>query len=192
MRRNIVFEKIIFQLLIFSAFAALFFLTSCGSQKKVTKKNSKENNKETNSSSFDQKIQNKYATQLGVSQKNISNISLYTFIDKWYGVPYKYGGKTMNGIDCSDFVSILFNNVYEKNISGSAAGMYNQCKKISMENLREGDLIFFKIGSSEISHIGIYLQNNKFVHATVHRGIMIDDLNEAYYKKYFFACGRFN
>ncbi|HVA99343.1 MAG TPA: C40 family peptidase [Bacteroidia bacterium] len=182
-------KKIIFQPIVIIGLVTLFVFSSCGSSKKVIKKSNQQ--VETSENNTNQKIQEKYAIKLGVPQNDISNIALYRLIDKWYGVPYKFGGKTMAGIDCSDFVSVVFHDVYDKNISGTAASMYEQCKKISTKNLREGDLIFFKIGTKNISHIAIYLQNNKFVHATVHRGIMIDDLNESYYKKYYFACGRF-
>ena len=68
--------------------------------------------------------------------------------------------------------------------------MYNQCKHISKQELQEGDLVFFRIDSKDISHVGIYLQNNKFVHATTKAGVMIDDLDEEYYKKYFISGGK--
>ena len=135
-------------------------------------------------------IEEKYAQLLRVDKENISNKKLYSFIDDWYGTPYLYGGKTKRGIDCSGFTIILYKEVFEKELSGSSASLYNQSEKISKAELKEGDLVFFKIDSKEISHIGIYLQNNKFVHATTKAGVMIDDLNEEYYKKYFEGGGR--
>ena len=72
---------------------------------------------------------------------------------------------------------------------GSSASIYHQCSAISKDKLKEGDLVFFKIDSKEISHVGIYLQNNKFIHATTKAGVMIDDLNEEYYRKYFKGGG---
>ena len=155
----------------------LLVLFSCGVKRSTT----------NNSSSS---IKKKYSQLLGVSEKEISNKKLYSFIDDWYGVPYKYGGKSKSGVDCSDFVSILYKNVFGKEISGSSASMSKQCKTISKDELKEGDLVFFKIDSKEISHIGIYLQNNKFIHATTKAGVMIDDLSEEYYKKYFESAGR--
>jgi lipoprotein Spr len=132
----------------------------------------------------------KYAQLLRVDREDISNEKLYSFIDDWYGTPYQYAGKTKKGVDCSGLTCILFKEVYGKELSGSSASIYNQCEKISKDKLREGDLVFFKIDSKEISHIGIYLQNNKFVHATTKAGVMIDDLDEEYYKKYFFGGGK--
>ena len=69
-------------------------------------------------------------------------------------------------------------------------------EKISEKELKEGDLVFFTINSKpnakegQVSHMGIYLQNNKFVHATTKAGVMINDLDEEYYKKYFEGGGR--
>jgi lipoprotein Spr len=135
-------------------------------------------------------IRKKYAALLDVDQNKIDNIGLYSFIDEWYGVPYKYGGKTKNGIDCSNFTCTLYLNVYKRSISGTSSSIYEQCKVVSKKELKEGDLIFFKIDGNKISHIGIYLQNNKFVHATTKKGVMIDDLDEAYYQKYYYKSGR--
>lgn len=131
-----------------------------------------------------------YAAKLGVSKTDIHNYKLYAFINDWYGTPYKYAGRTKTGVDCSDFASILLQNVYNITISGTAAAMYKQCKPIKPSELREGDLVFFKIKSKSFSHMGVYLQNHKFVHASVHAGVIIDDLGEAYYMKCFRAAGR--
>jgi lipoprotein Spr len=130
-------------------------------------------------------IEEKYAHQLGVGKESISNKKLYAFIDEWYGVKYSYGGKSKKGVDCSGFASILYREVFGADIAGPSASLYDQFEKIPKEELKEGDLVFFKIETKEISHVGIYLQNNKFVHATTKAGVMIDDLNNEYYKKYF-------
>ena len=137
-------------------------------------------------------VEGKYARMLGVDVGDISNKKLYAFIDEWYGVPYKYAGKTKSGVDCSGFTCVLFREIYLKELSGSSSSLHKQCKPISKEKLQEGDLIFFKIDSKDVSHVGVYLQNNKFVHATTKAGVMIDDLDEDYYKKYFFESGRLN
>ena len=176
----------------FSAFYFLliiiftFSIVSCRSSKETTKSTQTE---KTNSSAS-KKIQSKYAKLLGVSDAKIDNTNLYIFIDDWYGTPYKYGGKNKKGIDCSNFTSTLYNIVYKKPLTGSSSGIFDQCSIISKSNLMEGDLVFFKIDSDDISHIGVYLQNNKFVHATTKKGVMIDDLDEPYYKKYFYKAGR--
>lgn len=159
------------------------FLSSCG-----TNKNISQTEKESHQSV--REIEKKYAALLNVAENDISNTRLYSFIDEWYGVPYKYGGKDKKGIDCSNFTSTLYQHIYHRSLTGSSSSIFNQCKVISKKELKEGDLLFFKIEKDDISHIGVYLQNNKFVHATTKKGVMIDDLDEAYYKKYFYKAGR--
>jgi murein DD-endopeptidase / murein LD-carboxypeptidase len=161
-------------------------MSSCRSHKEATTSTATE--KTTTSKS--KKIESKYAQLLQVDESKINNIPLYAFIDDWYGVPYKYGGKNKSGIDCSNFTATLYSNVYSKSITGTSSSLFNQCKVISKDHLKEGDLLFFKIDGDAISHIGIYLQNNKFVHATTKKGVMINDLDEAYYKKYYYKAGR--
>ena len=135
-------------------------------------------------------IQKKYSTVIGVGEKEINNVRLYFFLDEWVGVPYRYAGKNKKGVDCSGFSGILQKEVFGKTATGSSASIHNQCEKINRDELREGDLIFFKIESKEVSHMGVYLQNNKFAHAVIKRGVAINDLNEPYYKKYFWGFGR--
>jgi murein DD-endopeptidase / murein LD-carboxypeptidase len=142
------------------------------------------------SKAVQKKIQEKYAGLLGIDQEKIKNIKLYSFIDEWYGVPYLYAGKSKSGVDCSGFTNILYREVYGIAMAGSAASLYEGCKSIKRDDLEEGDLVFFKINSERISHVGVYLQNNKFVHASSKKGIIISDLEEAYYKKYYFKGGR--
>jgi len=137
-----------------------------------------------------QQLKRTYSSLLGVDENKIENVALYALIDSWYGTAYKYGGCSKEGIDCSNFVGIIYQEIYKKTLTGSSASIFNQCKPISTDELQEGDLVFFKIEKNTISHIGVYLQNNKFVHATTKAGVMIDDLNEIYYKKYFYKGGR--
>jgi len=199
----------------FWALGASFLLDACHSSKKVTKSSTTSHTTETtytptqegshgNNNSNPGKnhpannepppkrntIAITYAEKLGVSKSDITNYQLYNFIDSWYGTPYKYAGRTKSGVDCSDFVSLLLQSVYNLPISGAVTDLYRQCKPIKPSQLREGDLVFFKINKKSLSHVGVYLQNNKFVHASVHSGVVIDDLGEDYYKKYFRASGR--
>jgi lipoprotein Spr len=135
-------------------------------------------------------IKEKYADKLGVPADSVSNYPLYSFVDDWYGTPYKYAGRTKSGVDCSDFICILLQTIYSKSLSGTAGNIFEACRPISADSLKEGDLVFFKINSKIISHVGFYLQNNRFVHASVHSGVVISDLGQDYYKKYFFKAGR--
>jgi lipoprotein Spr len=130
------------------------------------------------------------AEKLGVSEKEIKNKKLYTFIGEWYGTPYKYSGCDKNGIDCSCFTGTLYLKVYGKTVARNSALIYKDCERIKTSHLKEGDFVFFKIGSKDVSHVGIYLKGNKFVHASTSKGVMISDLEEPYFKKYYFEAGR--
>lgn len=158
--------------------AIVFFLAACGTTKNIENAAGTKN------------IQRKYATMMGVDEKQVKNTRLYSFIDDWYGTPYKYAGQSKSGIDCSGFASAVYRDVYNRKIGGPASSIYLQCRPVSQNDLVEGDLVFFQIASDKISHVGIYLQNNKFVHASTKKGVIINDLDEAYYKKYFYKGGR--
>lgn len=159
------------------------FSAGCSEPKHITKSSSVEKSEQ---------LKETYSEILGIKKEEIKNIGLYQFIDDWYGVPYKYSGKNKNGIDCSGFTCCLYQEVYKKLLAGSSTSIFNSCKIIKKTDLKEGDLVFFKINTDKISHIGIYLQNNKFVHASTQKGVIISGLEEDYYKKYFFKGGRLN
>ncbi|MBL7932617.1 MAG: C40 family peptidase, partial [Bacteroidia bacterium] len=89
--------------------------------------------------------------KLGVSRKQIRENKLYAFIDDWYGTPYKYGGCQKSGVDCSCFTNVLYENVYGKKIARSAAEMFLACDQVTLEEVKQGDLMFFKIGGNKIS-----------------------------------------
>lgn len=118
------------------------------------------------------------------------NATLKKEVDQWLGVPYKYGGTTKQGVDCSGFCANVFRTVYHISLGRSAQDIYEQSKPVNRAAVREGDLVFFKINSQRVSHVGIYLSENKFVHASTSRGVMISDLGEAYWTKYYFGFGR--
>jgi murein DD-endopeptidase / murein LD-carboxypeptidase len=164
---------------------ALLLLVACTHRKK-----SHLPSKADNSESTEKSLAVKYAAKLNVKSAEIKNQKLYTFIDAWYAVPYKYGGKAKTGVDCSGFVIRLYKDVYDSDICCSSQTLFSKTKVIDQSDLQEGDLVFFKINSENISHIGLYLMNNKFVHASSSKGVIISDLQEAYYKKHYYKSGR--
>jgi len=128
--------------------------------------------------------------EIKAETKNISDKTLVNFISDWYGTTYKYGGSDKHGVDCSHFAAKLYANVYNKKISGSASSMEPLTVTVKTIDMKEGDLVFFKIEQNKVSHVGVYIGNNKFVHASTKLGVIISDLNEAYYKKYFYKAGK--
>lgn len=127
---------------------------------------------------------------MGVALSATSNLKLYEFVYDWIGTPYRLGGGTKKGIDCSGFAFELYNKVFSTLLGSNSRSIYSMVNPISKDELKEGDLVFFKIGSRNITHMGVYMGNNKFVHASSSKGVMISDLDEAYWKRYYFKGGR--
>ena len=133
---------------------------------------------------------NYYSQYAGFNLPENYNCNLYTIIEEWIGTPYRYAGNASSGTDCSGFVNALYSKAYSKNIGArSSADMYKTIMKSDKKGLKEGDLVFFRIRRHRVSHVGLYLGGGKFVHASVKSGVIISDLDEPYYKKYFAGGG---
>lgn len=121
------------------------------------------------------------------------NKKLYKELKKWLGTPYAYAQHTCGeGTDCSGMVMEVFQEVYGIKVHRNSAKMLEQnCREIDLDDLREGDLLFFCTnGDGRVSHVGIYLKDNKFVHASSSRGVCVDDLRQNYYATHFHAAAR--
>jgi lipoprotein Spr len=161
--------------------AFIVFFSSCRHKKDLSKSDTNSHSKHTESPLGD---------KLGLSKKEIHHSKLYSFIEEWYGTPYKYGGCQKTGVDCSCFTDNLYQKVYGVKLGRTAGEIHKACDKIKMDNLRQGDLVFFITNGKSISHVGVYLKDNKFVHASTSKGVIVSDLSETYYKKYFHSAGR--
>jgi lipoprotein Spr len=133
-------------------------------------------------------IQFKYAQLMDMEVEQVQNINLFKTIDDWMGTRYRLGGSGKDGIDCSALMQVFFTSLYGITLPRTAREQYSFSRKISRGELREGDLVFFNtIGG--VSHVGMYLQNNKFVHASSN-GVTISDLYEEYWLRHFVGVGR--
>ncbi|MBX7205735.1 MAG: C40 family peptidase [Bacteroidia bacterium] len=136
----------------------------------------------------------KYAAlseKLGIVVDEHSNVKLLEAVVSWLGVPYRDNACTREGTDCSGFVQAVYKEVYGKTISRNTQGMLKEVKKVERNQLKEGDLVFFSIQSKKVSHVGIYLRDNKFVHASTKKGVMVNDLSETYYANTYTMAGRY-
>ncbi|XTZ39710.1 bifunctional murein DD-endopeptidase/murein LD-carboxypeptidase [Salmonella enterica] len=100
----------------------------------------------------------------------------------WKGVRYRLGGDTKKGIDCSGFVQRTFREQFGLELPRSTWEQQEMGKSISRTGLRTGDLVLFRAGSTG-RHVGIYIGNNQFVHASTSSGVMISNMDEPYWKK---------
>ncbi len=131
-----------------------------------------------------------YLSQImGVALSATSNMKLFHFVYDWIGTPYHFGGSSRKGIDCSAFTKQLYSEVFNLDIRRNSRDIFSMVSPVGKDELKEGDLVFFKIHSRRISHVGVYLGNGRFAHASS-RGVAISSLSDAYYSRYFYKGGR--
>lgn len=119
-------------------------------------------------------------------------IKLIKEAKSWIGTKYKYGGHSREGTDCSGFVLQVYKAVYDLKLPRSSNEQYTFCKKISKNKMRVGDLVFFATGKSKdvVSHVGIYIGDNEFIHASSSKGVVISNLDQNYYVRTFVSAGK--
>lgn len=135
-------------------------------------------------------LQNKYAEKLDATIQDVENTDLYAFIDQWYGTRYQWGGTSQNGVDCSALVQNMYRQVFNTDIVRTSYMQHGMTTEVSKDSLQEGDLVFFKTIGNRISHVGVYLKNNFFVHSCSSKGVTISSLDENYWSKVYAAAGR--
>ena len=131
--------------------------------------------------------------RLDIKLDKKDNKKLYKELKRWLGTPYVYAAHTCGeGTDCSGMVMEVYLKIYNIKVHRNSAKMLEEnCRVIDLDDLKEGDLVFFCTnGDSRVSHVGIYLKDNKFVHASSSRGVCVDDLRQNYYATHFYAAAR--
>ena len=121
------------------------------------------------------------------------NKALYHEAKEWLGTPYKYAGMEKQvGTDCSGMVDQIFKKIYNIDLERNSAKIFQKnCKEISRNDLKEGDLVFFHgKKKNRISHVGIYLKEGYFVHASSSRGVVVNSLSQPYFDTHFHCAGR--
>jgi hypothetical protein len=133
----------------------------------------------------------KYEEQLGISLPETSNIAFIKAIVPWLGSPYKYGGNSRNGTDCSGLVSSIYSSYFKIELDRTSLLIYQNARKINKSEVKEGDLVFFKTDGKKVSHVGITITPDHFIHASSKKGVIVNSLSETYYSKSFVSFGSY-
>lgn len=164
--------------------ALLLLLASCGSHKKtarrtestpveVYRKDSDRNGKDA------AETVNKYGDKLVAEAR------------RWIGTPYKYGGETRKGTDCSGMIMVIYRDVAGIKIPRNSGKQQEYCALIPKRDLAPGDLVFFTSSKrGHVSHVGMYAGRGRFIHASSSRGVMMNSLDEDYYIRHYHSAGR--
>jgi len=112
-------------------------------------------------------------------------------LGNWRGTPYRYGGMSRNGVDCSGFVYLTFRDKFALQLPRTTAAQSDIGTRISKDDLLPGDLVFFKTGRGENGlHVGIYDPDNAFIHASTSQGVIRSSLDNVYWRKVFWQARR--
>ncbi len=114
---------------------------------------------------------------------------LYKQYNGWKGTPYKYGGLSKNGVDCSGFVHQTYRSLFNITLPRSTNDQVTQGRRVYINELSAGDLVFFKTGWN-VRHVGIYLEKGKFAHASSSKGVMISSMYSGYWKENYWQARR--
>ena len=161
--------------LLLLVFTALLLLSGCSS-KKVSKP------------TYKAKKTKKTATKVNHTGSWI-NRALSKEYAKWNGTPYKYGGNSRKGVDCSSLMQILYRDAFGLQIPRTTAHQAKIGYQVNRNTSREGDLVFFKTGYNT-RHSGIIIEKGKFIHSSTKYGVMISSLNNPYWKSKYWQMRR--
>lgn len=127
-----------------------------------------------------------------LEENHTSHIPLYSEAIKWLGVRYRSAGMSLKGVDCSGLTSVIYKNVFNKQLQRRSIDISRSIdEEVLKNNLEPGDLVFFATrGRKTINHVGVFLGDRKFIHASVGKGVIISSLDEAYYQRTWRKGGR--
>ncbi|GAB6190381.1 NlpC/P60 family protein [Desulfocastanea catecholica] len=115
--------------------------------------------------------------------------ALRQYFASWQGTRYSLGGLSRKGVDCSGLTLLTYKELFGKDLPRTVREQAEEGTKISKAALQPGDLVFFKTGAFQ-RHVGVYLEEDLFFHASFSKGVMISSLNNAYWQKKFWQAQR--
>jgi hypothetical protein len=131
-----------------------------------------------------------HSKTLGIKLTGREDKNLIVAVENWLGTPYKYGGSTKKGIDCSGLICALYKETWGLTLPRNTSDMAKKLSTTAKHDLRCGDVIFFTIKEKKVSHAGMYIADGKFVHASSTQGVRIANLSDAYWQKYYAGAVR--
>jgi cell wall-associated NlpC family hydrolase len=116
---------------------------------------------------------------------------LWHHAQTFLGIPYRYGGSDRAGMDCSGLVVRIYKDIFDITLPQSTASLYQQEQWLTLGFLETGDLVFFHAERGRTpEHVGIFLGNGSFIHASSKSGVVVSKLSDPYYKKRFLGARR--
>ncbi len=137
--------------------------------------------------------QDKENTYYGKNKSGMTTnqlIDLGIILQSYLGRPYKWTSRNSKGFDCSELVAEIFEKFNGTKLPRTAARQYKTGAKVRRQDMCFGDLVFFKTDGKKISHVGIFIENDEFLHASSSLGVIISSIKEDYWKKCFVGCRR--
>ena len=132
--------------------------------------------------------------RLGVDIEENDNHLLFLEAARWIGTPYKNGGNTQTGIDCSGLSCQIYKNVFHTNLPRQSEKQYRNAQLKPGKRLKQGDLLFFKVSKmrkNKCDHVGIYLKEYKFIHASSSKGVIVSSLTDPYWTNCWISAGSY-
>lgn len=127
-------------------------------------------------------------TRTVLSNSEAIKRALRAQLEVWRGTPYEYGGLSREGVDCSGFVYLTYQSRFGITLPRTTAGQSEVGHRVSKGELRPGDLVFFLIGDGR--HVGIYLDDRRFMHASSSQGVTVSTLTNPYWKAHYWKAVR--
>jgi cell wall-associated NlpC family hydrolase len=129
-----------------------------------------------------------------VAEKIVKKPELLASVNQWLGTPYRLGGTSKNAVDCSGFTMNIYSQAFNMNIPRTTDGQYIKYGRSAVDERarREGDLVYFNTlhNGKPVSHVGIWLDEKRFVHASSSKGVIIANINDTYYRTRYVGANR--